>query len=78
MKIQEMSICHQRRPCRAEVGKAWWLLCQPSPKRSDAEDEVVAALVVAADTGGVPQMWQTELMLQVTWCTGRRAPGRPR
>jgi hypothetical protein len=24
--------CHHSRPWRAEYSKAWWLLCQPSPK----------------------------------------------
>ena len=28
---QVLSISHQRWPCRAERGSAWWLLCQPSP-----------------------------------------------
>ncbi len=32
MVYQLRSICHHLRPWRAEVGKAWWLLCQPSPK----------------------------------------------
>src|SRR6185295_1504026 len=32
MVIQVRSICHHFRPWRALVGKAWWLLCQPSPK----------------------------------------------
>ena len=26
------SSCRRPRPCRAEVGNAWWLLCQASPK----------------------------------------------
>ncbi len=25
------SSCQRPRPCRADVGKAWWLLCQASP-----------------------------------------------
>src|SRR5579871_4932039 len=31
-----MSISNQLRPWRAENGKAWWLLCHPSPKESKA------------------------------------------
>src|ERR1700677_4371187 len=34
--IHEKSISYHARPCRAEVGCAWWLLCQPSPKVSSA------------------------------------------
>src|SRR5574342_785432 len=30
--IQDGSNSYQAKPCRAEVGCAWWLLCQPSPK----------------------------------------------
>jgi len=26
-----MSTCHHFRPCRQDIAKAWWLLCQPSP-----------------------------------------------
>src|SRR6185369_6515089 len=26
-----MSTCHHSSPCTAELGKAWWLLCQDSP-----------------------------------------------
>ena len=29
--IQVMSISKGRKPCRADLGKAWWLLCHPSP-----------------------------------------------
>src|SRR5688572_1098248 len=28
---QLRSNCHHFRPCLADVGKAWWLLCHPSP-----------------------------------------------
>ena len=30
-------------PCRAEAGKAWWLLCQPSPKTSSATSQLLRA-----------------------------------
>lgn len=33
---QVKSSCHHSRPCLAEYSKAWWLLCQPSPKASTA------------------------------------------
>src|SRR6185295_3614226 len=29
--IQEISNSYQAKPWRADVGCAWWLLCQPSP-----------------------------------------------
>src|SRR5687768_8631535 len=65
---QLRSNCHHFSPCRAEVGKAWWLLCQPSPIASTPK------IVLLRDSswvlkGRVPHRWQTELMLQVTWCT---------
>ena len=36
MTIQVGSSCHFCKPCRALNSKAWWLLCQPSPKASSA------------------------------------------
>ena len=38
---QDTSYCHQARPCRAEDGNAWWLLCQPSPKTRKRDEPVV-------------------------------------
>jgi hypothetical protein len=32
MTIHDGSTCQNLSPWRAEVGKAWWLLCQDSPK----------------------------------------------
>src|SRR5215469_3317841 len=39
--IQEMSNSYQARPCRAELGWAWWLLCQPSPKVNNATHQLL-------------------------------------
>ena len=39
----ETSICQRCRPCRAEAGNAWWLLCQPSPKTSSATSQLLRA-----------------------------------
>ena len=36
MTSAETSISRRRRPCAAEVGKAWWLLCQASPSEGIA------------------------------------------
>ncbi len=33
---QVRSSCHHSSPWRAEYSKAWWLLCHPSPKASNA------------------------------------------
>ena len=38
---QETSNWKRRRPWRAEAGKAWWLLCQPSPKTSSATTQLL-------------------------------------
>ena len=37
----ETSIWKRCRPWRAEAGKAWWLLCQPSPKTSTATTQLL-------------------------------------
>ena len=39
----ETSICQRRSPCRAEAGKAWWLLCQPSPNTRSATSQLFRA-----------------------------------
>jgi hypothetical protein len=49
----------------AEVGKAWWLLCQDSPKEGSASQNTLR------DSSDVrnrrrPKTWQIELMLNVT------------
>ena len=38
---QERSNWKRRRPWRAEAGKAWWLLCHPSPKTSIATTQLL-------------------------------------
>ena len=35
-----MSSSYHASPCRADVGCAWWLLCQPSPKVSSATHQL--------------------------------------
>ena len=62
MSIAEKSISHGRRPCRAEVGKAWWLLCHASPNESGASQ---ARLRDSSSVGKRrrPKKWQSELML---------------
>ena len=62
MTMAEKSISHGRSPCRAEVGKAWWLLCHDSPKDSGASHRRLR------DSSSVsnrrrPKKWQSELML---------------
>jgi hypothetical protein len=49
----------------AEVGKAWWLLCQDSPKEGSASQNTLR------DSSDVrnrrrPKTWQIELILNVT------------
>ena len=43
MSSHERSSCQRSSPWRAEPGKAWWLLCQPSPRTSSGDQPVVAA-----------------------------------
>ena len=62
------STSHQRRPCIAERGNAWWLWCQDSPNESGASQKT---LVEWSSTSKrrEPKKWQTELIDQVTWCS---------
>src|SRR5688572_19436300 len=59
------STSHQRSPCIAERGKAWWLWCQDSPKDSGASQKT---LVEWSSTSKrrEPKKWQTELIDHVT------------
>src|SRR6266852_4301685 len=41
MPYQLKSISYHFKPCRAEVGCAWWLLCQPSPKVRSATHQLL-------------------------------------
>ena len=70
-----MSTSHQRRPCVAERGNAWWLWCHDSP--SDG----IASQKTFVDSSSVwkrrrPKKWQIELIEKVTWWT-RKMRTRP-
>src|SRR5687768_11901862 len=67
MTSQLESNCHQRSPCRALVGNAWWLLCQPSPSANTAQTQLFT-LWSEVWNSREPQTWQTLLMLHVTCC----------
>src|SRR5579863_4062886 len=41
MPYQLVSTSYQVKPWEAEVGWAWWLLCQPSPKVSSATHQLL-------------------------------------
>ena len=61
MTSPERSNCQRVSPWRAEVGKAWWLLCHDSPKVNGASHQTLR------DSSGVskprrPVKWQIELM----------------
>ena len=58
------SNCQRPRPWRAEVGKAWWLLCHASPKASGASQARLRDSSPVAN-GRRPKKWQSELMLKV-------------
>src|SRR6185312_8931923 len=64
----EMSNWPRSTPCRAQVGSAWWLLCQDSPKLRIASGQKFAERSREA-YGRSPIMWHTELIDQVTWCS---------
>src|SRR5579872_3499547 len=55
-------------PCRAQVGSAWCRLCQDSPNEAMASQATLTDR--SRDTQSVlPQVWQMELIDQVTWCS---------
>ena len=58
----EMSIWYQRSPWAAEVGKAWWLLCQDSPNDGSASHDTLRESFGVAKLRR-PKKWQSELML---------------
>ena len=70
------STSHQRSPCIAERGNAWWLWCQDSPKDSGASQNT---LVEWSSTSKrrEPKKWQTELIDQVTWCSRKMRTAPP-
>src|SRR5205085_496845 len=41
MSMALRSSCHQCSPVMAEYGKAWWLLCQPSPNEGMATQKLL-------------------------------------
>jgi len=57
MTPAETSSSHQRRPCAAAVGKAWWLLCHDSPIEGRAAGEV-ARLVVGGEAPPAEEVTQ--------------------
>ena len=75
MSIAERSTSHQRRPWRAERGKAWWLWCQASPSDGMASQSTFVDWSSMSKRRR-PKKWQTELIDQVTWCC-RKMRTRP-
>ena len=67
-----MSSSYHARPWRAEIGWAWWLLCQPSPKLSSATNQLLRESSRVAKRRE-PHMCVIELTIQVTcWPTVTR------
>ena len=60
----ETSICQRRRPCRADDGNAWWLLCQPSPRTSTAISQLLRDSSRERKSRR-PNMWQIEFTAKV-------------
>src|SRR5215472_4561015 len=59
---------HFSAPCRAQVGSAWCRLCQDSPNDAMASQDTLTER--SRDCQSVfPQVWQIELIDQVTWCS---------
>jgi len=55
---------YHTRPCRADVGCAWWLLCHPSPKVSSATNQLLRESSRVANLRE-PHMCVAELTSQV-------------
>src|SRR6266566_8094402 len=55
-------------PCRAQVGSAWCRLCQDSPNEATASQATLRDLS-RTSKDSCPNVWQTELIDQVTWCS---------
>ena len=55
-------------PCRAQVGSAWCRLCHDSPNDAIAIQETFFDRSRASNSV-VPNVWQIELIAQVTWCS---------
>ncbi len=48
-------------PCSAEVGNAWWLLCQASPKvKNESQNRLRDSSFVPKRR--LPKKWQSELI----------------
>src|SRR5580658_9315832 len=67
MQRAAMSIWPLNTPCRAQVGSAWCKLCQDSPNESTASHATFFDLSLASNSR-LPNVWQIELIDQVTWC----------
>src|SRR4051794_41535490 len=63
----EVSSCPRSTPCRAQVGSAWCRLCQDSPIDGMASHQTLTDLSRVRN-GRLPNVWQMELIDQVTWC----------
>ena len=62
-------------PCSAEVGNAWWLLCQASPKeKNESQNRLRDSSFVSKRRR--PKKWHSELIEYVAWCrtSTRTAP----
>src|ERR1017187_6937173 len=64
IRIQDGSNSYQASPCRAEVGWAWWLLCQPSPNEMSATHQLLRESSRVANRRA-PHMWVAEFTSQV-------------
>src|SRR6201997_5267704 len=62
-----MSIWPRRAPCRAQVGSEWCRLCQDSPNDRIASQLTFRDLSLTSNSS-LPNVWQIELIDQVTWC----------
>src|SRR5580698_8024380 len=62
-----VSIWPRSAPCRAHVGSEWCRLCQDSPKDRIASQFTFLDLSLTSNSS-LPNVWQIELMDQVTWC----------
>src|ERR1051326_4012873 len=63
-RIQLGSNSYHARPCRADVGCAWRLLCQPSPKLNSATHHVLRESSRVLNRR-LPNMWVAEFTAQV-------------
>ena len=66
MTQAEGSISQRRRPCSADVGNAWWLLCQASPNVSGASHRRLRDSSFVAKRRR-PKKWHRELIEYVAW-----------